>query len=584
MTEPSRAAEAEPAYDDSRRLTGPNLFFFDCGAVLETRPDVVVDAAFEAAWRARIAQARASLGWPGGLAVVRHHQGGAHLALTAPIDRLLTATSVNEWACQRALGRAWLPEVEGAPPIAADADALAYLNRQAEAERRPALVALSGTAQAHDLPLLIDDDAVSIGSGAGAQTWPLATLPTAADIAWDRLHAIPTALVTGSNGKTTTVRFVAAVARVAGLRAGISSTEGVSVDGDLLDRGDYSGPAGARRILRDERVDVAVLETARGGILRRGLALAEADAAIVTNLSADHYGEYGIDDLQGLADAKLVVARAIGPRGLLVLNADDAMLVERATGLACPIGWFSVDDAHPRLAATRGRGGATCGVRDGRMRLAWSARGIDADLGEVAAMPLTLGGHARYNVANLLGGALVAAALGLAPAATAAVCARFGAANADNPGRLQRWTIGGARVIVDYAHNPDGLSGLLAAATAEPHGRLALVLGQAGNRADAEIRALAAAAAAYRPALVVLKDIAGMERGRAPGEVAAVLREALLRRGLAVDAIAFESLEAHAARRAVAWARPGDVVVLPIHGPAARAEVAAWLDREAAAR
>ncbi len=188
-------------------------------------------------------------------------------------------------------------------------------------------------------------------------------------------------------------------------------------------------------------------------------------------------------------------------------------------------------------------------------------------------------GHAAYNIANLLGAALTASALGLAPEAMRTVFARFGRERSDNPGRLARWDIAGVRVVLDYAHNPEGLHGLLAAATAEPHARLALVLGQAGNRADTEIRELAATAASFRPGLVVLKDIAGMERGRAPGEVAALLREELLRRGLSSEALAFESREADAALCALAWARPGDVVVLPIHGRQARAEVEALLDR-----
>jgi UDP-N-acetylmuramyl tripeptide synthase len=305
--------------------------------------------------------------------------------------------------------------------------------------------------------------------------------------------------------------------------------------------------------------------------------------AIVTNLSADHFGEYGIDDLQGLADTKLVVARAVAAgRGLLVLNADDPVLASRgAAGSAAAgktTGWFALDDDHPLLQTRRAQRGATCGVRAGRMHLAVPASGIDADLGEVVAMPLALGGHAAYNIANLLGAALVAAALGLPAQAMRTVFARFGSERSDNPGRLERWNVNGVRVILDYAHNPDGLRGLLAAATAEPFSRLGLVLGQAGNRDDAEIRELAAVAASYHPHCVVLKDIAGMERGRVPGEVAMILRDALLQQGVSAERLAFESAEADAARHALAWAQPGDVLVLPIHGRAARAEVEAMLD------
>ena len=159
---------------------------------------------------------------------------------------------------------------------------------------------------------------------------PLGSLPFVADVPWSDLHDVPTALVTGSNGKTTTVRLIAACLRAAGHRPGYSCTDGLFIAGETVDSGDYSGPVGARTVLRERRVDAAVLETARGGILRRGLAVSRAKAAVVTNVSADHLGEYGIDDVGALADVKLTVASVVGATGLLVLNADDAMLRAKA--------------------------------------------------------------------------------------------------------------------------------------------------------------------------------------------------------------------------------------------------------------
>ena len=159
-----------------------------------------------------------------------------------------------------------------------------------------------------------------------------------------------------------------------------------------------------------------MLETARGGILRRGLAVARAHAAVVTNVSADHLGEYGIEDLGALADVKLTVASVVGKTGLLVLNADDAMLRSKAGGLESrfgrmpPIGWFSLDAEHALLRSHRAAGGATCGVRDGHLLLVRA--GDESDLGPIARMPLTVDGLASYNVANLAGAALAAAGAG----------------------------------------------------------------------------------------------------------------------------------------------------------------------------
>ncbi len=584
------APPPEP-FDDSRRLTGPNLFFAVCGAVLDVSAAFAPDAAVETAWHERVMLACEALGWPTPQTVARRHAHGASLALSAPIDQLFTATSVNEWAWLDALGLPWTPDIDDAdpahapsPPPAAISDratALATLRTLAQAEHRPALIALVAEATRRGLPTLIDDALFTIGSGTGARTWPLDALPSSTGVEWPSRHRIPTALITGTNGKTTTTRVLAAIAREAGFVAGHSSTTGLVVGGQSVMPGDYSGPAGTRAILRDARVQIAVLETARGGMLRRGLALNQADAALVTNLSADHFGEYGIDDLEGLADTKLIVAHAISSRGLLVLNADDPMLVQRAAALTIPIAWFGLDDAHAILMRHRGQGGATAGIDSkGHMRLVQPARGIDADLGAVAVMPLTVNGHPAYNIANLLGAALVAAALRLPIEAITRVFARFGTDRQDNPGRLQHWRLPeGVNVYIDYAHNPQGLRGLLAVATAAPHSRLGLVLGQAGNRADAEMRELAAIAAAFKPAWVVLKDIAGMQRGRAPGEVGGILRDELIQQGVASEAIGFESLELDAAKAALRWAQPGDVVVLPIHGAAAVDEVQSLLDR-----
>ena len=456
------------------------------------------------------------------------------------------------------------------------------LRAAAKAEARPALIALMQATHEHHLPFLADDDEVTIGEGNGSRSWFIDDLPSPDAVPWKELHAIPTVLVTGSNGKTTTVRLLAAMTRAHGWRTAHSCTDGVYFEGNALEAGDFSGPTGARTALRQSEAQAAILETARGGMLRRGLAITHANAAIVTNIAADHFGEYGIHDLDDLASAKLVVARAIDADGLLVLNADDPVLVRQSESLACPLGWFALDFDLPLLAAQRAADRPTSGVRDGRLLLALD-NGLH-DLGEVAAMPLTLNGRAAYNIANIAGAALTATALGIPADTIALALSRFGQAQADNPGRLQRWQFGALDVFVDYAHNPDGLQGLLEAVDAKRRtGRLAIVLGHAGNREDADLRAVAAMAATVHPDLVMLKDIAGYERGRAAGEIAAIMRTQLLADGVPADAIRTCLDEVEAARVPLAWARDGDLLVLPIHEMEAREQVTALLDQMAAA-
>ncbi len=570
-------------FQDSRRLTGCNVHFAGTGAALETARGLAVDDGAVQRWRDRIALARWALDWPAGPVVAQRHRSGVSLAFTAPADRLYTATEVNEWAWAATIcdGDADAPACHAHAPghaAAWDGDlALRTLRALAGAEANPALLALRAAAAEHGLPFLADDDAVSVGAGAGHRAWPAAALPTPAAVDWAALHDIPTALITGSNGKTTTVRLVAAMCRAHGWPTAHSCTDGVFFDGEALESGDFSGPTGARTALRHPQARAAVLETARGGLLRRGLAICRADAAVVTNISEDHFGEYGVHGLEDLARVKLTVARAVDADGLLVLNADDPVLVAAAEELDCPLGWFALDADAARLVAHRARDGRTCGVRAGRLVIERGARG--QDLGEVAAMPLAHGGRAAYNIANMAAATLVAQALGVAADTVANVLARFGAAHGDNPGRLQHWRFGALQVFVDYAHNPDGLRGFLRAIDAgHRDGRLAIVLGHAGNREDADLRAVAATAAAFAPDLVVLKDIGGYERGRAAGEVAAIMRDALVGAGVAADAIETRLDEVEAARRPLDWARDGDLLVLPVHELDARDEVVALLD------
>jgi UDP-N-acetylmuramyl tripeptide synthase len=556
--------------------------------VLETTEN---DADLLRGWRGRVRRARKELRWPDAPERAVSHQTGASLALGAPADQLFTATEVNEWAlaasiAERDPGRApsliaalaaEQPE-ETELPALDEAPALRRLRRRAAREANPSMRALFDAAAARGLPVLVDDDELTIGAGAGGRSWPLGDLPDADSVPWNGLHGVPTALVTGTNGKTTVVRLLAACAKAAGRVTGYCCTDGVFVAGEPLGTGDYSGPAGARRVLRDARVETAVLETARGGILRRGLAVARADVAVITSIAADHFGEFGVHDLEALTDVKLAVARALVADGLLVVNAEDALLVRKSPASGKPLGWFAHDADHPLLVAHRQAGGATAGVRKGRLVLARNS--AEHDLGAIDAMPLTAGGHSLFNVSNLATAALGAAGLGVEPATIASVFARFGADPADNAGRLMRYELGGLNLIVDFAHNPTALTGLVDFAQhLRGGGRLALLLGQAGNREDADLERLAAVAAAARPDLVVLKEMRGYLRGRDAGQIPAILRRALGQAGVADSTIVDVEGEDAAVRHALAWARAGDVLMLAVHTPAGRTAALTLIDR-----
>jgi cyanophycin synthetase len=552
---------------DSRRLTGPNLLLDGPGAIVEAplggsasgpgAADAVV-----ALWRERARRLLDAIGWGGERLATRRHAGGLSLAFSAPFDALYAATDVAEeaWrATEEALGRP-----SSGQPAPRFQETAARLRETIAAERNPRLAALAAAAAARGVAFLWDADQATVGLGAGSASWPIAGLPSPREVDWAAVRDVPVALVTGTNGKTTTVRLLAAIAEAAGRVAGLTSTDRIAVGGETIDRGDFSGPGGARALLRDRRVELAVLETARGGILRRGLALAAADAAAVTNVAADHLGEYGIDDLAALAAAKRVPVRAVRPGGTAVLNADDPELARGGPAAArVAIAWFGLDPENPLLATHLAAGGAAALLDDDGLVLA--AAGRRRVVARLADLPITFGGAARHNAANALAAAALAQALGLPDGAIARGLASVGGTAADNPGRANLFELAGARILLDYAHNPHGLASLLHLAAALPAARRLLTLGQAGDRDEAAIRELAATAWRLRPDRVVVKELPAMLRGRPLGEVPAILEDELRRRGASPEALSYAPTELAALEQALAWARPGDLVILLVH-------------------
>lgn len=541
---------------DSRRLTGPGLLLDGPGAVIDVTMNEAEYEPLIAAWQEAATRMLGAVGWAGERLAVRRYLGGASLAFTAPPDALYAATEVNDWA--------WSVAASGRAPSPSELDAEAHRLRALIAEeRRPALLAIRAAARAHGVTFLAGEDEVSVGCGAGVLCWPTGALPDPTRIPWDEVRDVPIALVTGSNGKTTVVRLLAAVAERAGRSAGLSSTEGVTVHGGTVAEGDYSGPEGARRVLRHRGVEVAVLETARGGLLRRGLPVDHAAVAVVTNVAADHLGEFGVRSLEELAATKLLVARAVGEGGRVVLNADDPTLVRASAGVRAPIVWFSLDPANATVRKHLATGGRAAVLKGDTLVL---LRGDTRDvLGRVADLPIAAGGAARYNLANALAAAAAAEGLGLPLEAVRAALCRFGLDPADNPGRANVYERDGVRVVVDYAHNPHGLAALAAALEGVPSQRRLVMIGQAGDREDAAIRDLARTALTLRPDRVVAKDIDAYLRGRAPGEVPGIIADELRRAGLPEEAIATARGELAAVRDALEWARPGDLLVLALH-------------------
>ncbi len=562
---------------DSRRLMGANLYSNRPGAVLEIAVDPSRADELVARWQEAARFLLDAIGYQHEVVLVRRWPGGLGLFVSAPIDGLMAATEVTEQAlaeAEEALHGRWRLG-EGALQ-----DTIARIRVYVQHDRNPRLVELAAAAAHRDRVFTFDDEQASVGSGTGARTWPVRGIPQYSEIDWRMVSDIPVALVTGSNGKTTTTRMLAAILRAAGYVTGHTCTDGVFIDGILVEEGDWAGPAGTRRVLRDGRVTAAVLEAARGGILRRGLATTRADVAIVTRIAADHLGEYGVHDERTLGEAKLVVARALRQGAPLVLNAEDPALVALSSGMSAPTAWFALDARAPRLESTRTRGDLAVFPCEGVLCV---QRGMQIDhLVPIAEIPATLEGRARHNVANVLAATAAACALGVQPGVIGRALRTFGASPDDNPGRLHVREMDGVTVIVDFVHNPDGWHAVLdvVAQLRRPGSRLLVTLGQAGDRNDADLDAMARVVWEARPDVIVLKEMEEYLRGRPYGQVTERLRHALLEAGAPESLLLMCPDELRASRAALDAARPGDVVVVAAH--AHYDEVIRLLDRRLA--
>lgn len=536
----------------ARRLTGPSLLFDTHGSILDVACSPAEAEQLAPVWRRHTQHMLAELGWSGTEFATATLAGGVSLAFTAPVDALYAASAINEWAwaaCDHELNGAEAPDF---------ATALAGIRDAIAEEANPALLDLEARAAANGVTLLWDDDEVSLGLGRHSETWPVRELPDPATLDWARFRDVPTALVTGTNGKTTTVRLAAHILRAADLNVGISSTDYIAINNEVIDRDDWSGPGGARNVLRHHAVDAAILETARGGLLRRGLGVYKADAAVITNIGRDHLGDFGSRSLDELMDVKWIVSRAVRDEGTLVLNADDARLVARSQGYPGTLAWFSLDAANPVVVAHTGVGGTACVLDGGELV---QVRGDRKEtICRAADIPITLDGAARHNISNALAAAALAFALGVSMAAVRRGLTTM--TQQENPGRGNVFDVDGFKVIIDFAHNPQAIEALLEMAAAMQGKRKVLCFAQAGDRPDDLIRELARNAWEKGLDRVIVSELAHYYRGRDPGEVFGLIRDELLRCGAREDQIEHNDEEIESFESALEWAQPGDLVIM----------------------
>jgi cyanophycin synthetase len=335
---------------------------------------------------------------------------------------------------------------------------------------------------------------------------------------------IPIVAITGTNGKTTTSRLIAHMAKMSGYRVGYTTSDGVYIQNRLLMKGDCTGPQSAEFVLKDPTVNFAVLECARGGILRAGLGFSKCDVAIVTNVSADHLGLKGIHTIEQLARVKSVVPETVLPDGYAILNADDDLVYEMRKSVSCNVALFSMDEENPRIKALQRKGGITAIYENGYVTLCrgtWKMRIMKAE-----TIPLTYGGKARFMIQNILPAVIASNVRGISIEDMKAALETFLPSASQTPGRLNLFEFKKFRILLDYAHNPAGMRALQKFTNEiEASVKVGIVAG-IGDRREEDNNEVGSIAAEMFDEIIIRQD--KNLRGRSEKELITMLRNGIL--------------------------------------------------------
>lgn len=371
-------------------------------------------------------------------------------------------------------------------------------------------------------------------------------------------HSVPVISVTGTNGKTTTTRMIAKILKANHMTVGMTSTGGVYIDDELIIKGDTTGPRSAEMILMNKDVDVAVLETARGGIVNKGLAYDLADIGVITNIGDDHIGIDGINTLEDMANVKSLVTEAVKSDGYSVINADDmhvAQIAERARG---ELIYFSRDSNNSLVVLQRQKGGKAVYLKDNIITIFNGEKELPVI--HVENIPATFGGVLEHNIENSLAAVATTYGLGVDTAIISKGLSEFHSDSTNNPGRFNVFEVADFKVIVDYGHNVGGYSKVLEGLQKMKMNRLIGVIGVPGDRTDISILKVGELCGKYFDHIYIKED--RDLRNRKPGEVAELLRKGCIIGKAGDQQITIELDEKQALIKSMENAKAGDIIVI----------------------
>ncbi|MBJ7901612.1 MAG: cyanophycin synthetase [Cyanobacteria bacterium RI_101] len=367
---------------------------------------------------------------------------------------------------------------------------------------------------------------------------------------------IPIIAVTGTNGKTTTTRLVAHIYRQTGKTVGYTSTDAIYINEYLVEKGDNTGPQSAAVILKDPTVEVAVLETARGGILRSGLAFESCDVGVVLNVAADHLGLGDIDTIEQMAQVKAVVAEVVSPQGYAVLNADDPLVAAMAAKVKGKVAYFAMNPDNPLIVEHLRREGIAAVYENGYLSIlegSWTLR-----IEQAEKIPMTMGGKAPFMIANALAACLAAFVNGVDIELIRQGVRTFTTSADQTPGRMNLFDLGACHALVDYAHNPAGYEAV-GAFVQNWTGQRFGVIGGPGDRRDEDLIQLGQIAARVFDRIIIKED--DDKRGRESGAVAELIAKGILEIKPDFPQETILS-EVEALNQALATVEPGGLVVI----------------------
>ncbi|WP_333601155.1 cyanophycin synthetase [Flavobacterium sp.] len=338
---------------------------------------------------------------------------------------------------------------------------------------------------------------------------------------------IPIIAVTGTNGKTTTTRLLAHIVKNNGYKVGFTTSDGIYVQNHMMEKGDTTGPVSAEYILKDPTVEFAVLETARGGILRSGLGFSRCDIAIITNIQEDHLGLSDIHTLDDLARVKATVVRSVKKDGWAILNAEDDQCLKIANELSCNVAYFSMDENNPTIQQFAKEGKIVAVYENGYITIKkgeWKIR-----VERATHVPLTLGGKAKFMIANVLAATLAAYLQGFKTEDISLSLQTFIPSAAQTPGRMNIFEFKKFKVLIDFAHNPSGYKGVEEyLSSVEATKKIGIIAG-VGDRRDEDIRECATIAARMFDHIIIRQE--KYLRGRTEEEIIGLIMEGIAASG-----------------------------------------------------